>query len=46
MHRGDVVEQGLVEDVLYAPQHAYTRELVAAARPPEARRERPREVSR
>lgn len=31
MHRGRVVEQGLVRDVLRNPQHAYTRGLLAAS---------------
>jgi ABC-type glutathione transport system ATPase component len=30
MRRGEVVEAGAVEDVLRAPAHAYTRELIAA----------------
>jgi ABC-type dipeptide/oligopeptide/nickel transport system ATPase component len=29
MYRGDIVEQGLVEEVLNNPQHPYTRALIA-----------------
>jgi peptide/nickel transport system ATP-binding protein len=41
MHRGIIVEEGTVNQVLFAPQHAYTRSLLAAvprldARPPES----------
>ncbi len=30
MHRGIIVEEGTVNQVLFAPQHAYTRSLLAA----------------
>ncbi|MCZ6525678.1 MAG: dipeptide ABC transporter ATP-binding protein [Gammaproteobacteria bacterium] len=30
MYQGKIVEQGLVDEVLYNPQHAYTRELLSA----------------
>ena len=30
MHRGKIVEQGAVNDVLFAPQHPYTQALLAA----------------
>lgn len=33
MYRGDIVEEGIVEDVFYTPQHAYTKGLLAC-RPP------------
>mgnify|MGYP003668487003 CR=1 FL=1 len=33
MYRGDIVEEGRVDDVFYQPQHAYTRGLLAC-RPP------------
>ena len=33
MQGGDVVEQGATEDIFRAPQHAYTRALMAAASP-------------
>lgn len=36
MHRGDVVESGLTEDVFARPQHAYTRALLRAVPPDEA----------
>jgi peptide/nickel transport system ATP-binding protein len=36
MHRGDVVETGLTEDVFARPQHAYTRALLRAVPPDEA----------
>ncbi|WP_052161394.1 ABC transporter ATP-binding protein [Hoeflea sp. BAL378] len=32
MYRGEIVEQGPVEDIFTNPQHAYTKKLVAAAR--------------
>jgi len=31
MREGHVVEQGLIQDVFFAPQHPYTRQLLAAA---------------
>ncbi len=31
MKEGKIVEQGLVEDVMYAPQHSYTKKLLASA---------------
>ena len=34
MREGEIVEQGPVEEVLFAPRREYTRALVAAARPP------------
>jgi peptide/nickel transport system ATP-binding protein len=36
MNRGEVVEQGSSEDVIYAPAEEYTRHLVSAARPVDA----------
>jgi len=36
MHKGSIVEQGPVQDVLEHPRDTYTRELVAAAREGEA----------
>ena len=35
MHQGEIVEQGLVEDIYERPRHSYTRELMAAK--PESR---------
>lgn len=46
MRRGEVVEHGLVSDVLQHPAHPYTRELVEASRPVIARRTAPTEVLR
>ena len=34
MKDGEVVERGATEDILHRPQHAYTKELMAAVRPP------------
>jgi peptide/nickel transport system ATP-binding protein len=31
MNRGQIVDQGLTEDVIFRPQHDYTRQLVAAS---------------
>jgi len=31
MHQGEVVEQGSIQDVFFAPRHAYTARLLAAA---------------
>ena len=31
MKEGKIVEQGLVEDVMYDPQHSYTKKLLASA---------------
>jgi peptide/nickel transport system ATP-binding protein len=31
MSQGEIVERGAVKDVFFAPQHAYTRKLLAAA---------------
>jgi ABC-type dipeptide/oligopeptide/nickel transport system ATPase component len=33
LRAGEVVEQGLVSEVIHAPRHPYTIELVEAARP-------------
>lgn len=38
MHRGRVVETGSVEQIFSAPQHDYTRDLIAAIPPPPGRR--------
>ena len=35
MFSGEIVEQGDPERVIHAPQHAYTRALVAAVPPPD-----------
>lgn len=37
MHRGAIVEEGSVEDVLLRPQHLYTQQLLAAVPHPEAK---------
>jgi len=46
MRSGEVVEQGLVSDVLFDPQHEYTRQLVDASRPGAAHVSRTPEVTR
>jgi peptide/nickel transport system ATP-binding protein len=40
MRAGQIVEQGTAEEVLYDPQHPYTRGLLDALAPPTARRMR------
>jgi peptide/nickel transport system ATP-binding protein len=34
MRDGEVVDQGSTEDILYRPQHEYTKDLLTAVRPP------------
>jgi peptide/nickel transport system ATP-binding protein len=46
MHRGKVVEQGAAQQILEAPQHPYTRSLVAAAPSVAAVRLRPEHFRR
>jgi peptide/nickel transport system ATP-binding protein len=46
MKDGKSVEQGRVSDVLHAPQHDYTRRLLAAAPVPEPREQAVRREAR
>lgn len=46
MRGGEVVEAGLVSDVIFSPEHDYTRQLVAASRPGATHEPRTPEVTR